>query len=437
MRASADLAVQQAKRHEDRIGRDIACDATSYAANARLVHCCPDREACRERPRFPKVLRAANGEAVEKHRHKTAKETEDATSEGGELDNRLRPLLDEDPRRDDLPDGPRYWVQHGHIYRSLDATAGARSYDGEFWLGGLLMAAVDVFIGAPLAVRPMAADRAESQAYPELLERVREATGAYPDRVAGDRGYSVASVFLHNSERGIASAFPWRKPNGSVTAREDTDRDEFDRHGVPRCRHCGGPGDLTAAGLGFHITSRPEPVLRFRCMLGLTPDCAKQQQLSCSVEPRMLIPLSRLTEPYNALRRVGKSMERVWGDWRARYGVAGKNAETRTTRRHSELCQELRAEGARLIEWCRILLRQGWLGSHRHRNTREPKDVSGARRLGNILRARERHGLNLPYGAYAVEAGFAPDRAPPPADSTGPPDDTASNESAPAENLHQ
>lgn len=172
-------------------------------------------------------------------------------------------------------------------------------------------------------------------------------------------------------------------------------------------------------------------------MLGLTAECAAQQQISCSVEPRMLIPLSRLTDPYNALRRVGKSMERVWDT-----GAPATASPARTSR--PEPCAA-RASSARSCAprlpgsssgFASCCARAG-SGSHRHRNLREPKDVSGARRLGNILRARERHGLNLPYGTYAVEAGFVPDRAPPPADQTGPPDDTASNEAEPPENLHQ
>ena len=79
----------------------------------------------------------------------------------------------------------------------------------------------------------------------------------------------------------------------------------------------------------------------------------------------MLIPLNRLTEQYNALRVTGKTMERVWRHWRDRYNVAGKNLESRTFRRQSQLCQELRGETARLIEWVRVLLREGWLGGTR------------------------------------------------------------------------
>jgi len=206
--------------------------------------------------------------------------------------------------------------------------------------------------------------------------------------------------------------FPWRRPNGSIKTRGEADRDEYDRHGIPRCRHCGGPGDLTGPGLGFHLPG-DKPVLRFRCQLNLTPECKGQQQIACSTEPRLLIPLSRLSEPYNALRVAGKNMERLWRHWRDRYAVAGKNIDARTLRRQSLPCQELRAEAARLIEWFRVLLREGWLGSRRRSAETDPTSISGEKRLSSILAARDRHGVNLPYGRYAVAAGFAAGPDPP------------------------
>lgn len=408
-RACGDHCVAAAKRHDDRVGRDIGVDGTSFQANARLRHCCPDREACRRRPRMPQLLASATGTQAEEQRHKEAVEP---PPEDGQLDNKLRLLPEDDPRRVLLPEGPRYYLQHGHIYRCLDSSAGCRSYTDKFWVGGILQAAVDVFTGGLLSVQAIAADEAEHIAYPALLERCRTATGTYPDRVSGDRGYSVSTTFMHNTERGIASVFPWRKPN--LGSRADVDCDEFDRHGVPRCRECGAPGDITSAGLGFHLTGRGEPVIRFRCELQLTDKCQRVQQISCSVEPRMLIPLSRLTESYNALHVAGKNLERVWGHWRQRYRVAGKAPDTRTRRRQSIGCQVTRSQAARFIDWFRILLRNGWLGSHRTRNDGEPAVISGLRRLKSILSARTRHGLNFPYGQAAFAAGFALDPDPPP-----------------------
>ena len=89
----------------------------------------------------------------------------------------------------------------------------------------------------------------------------------------------------------------------------------------------------------------------------------------------------------------GKQMERIWAHWRQRYNVAGKSADTRTRRRGSVRCQELRAEAARLVDWFRILLLNGWLGSNRITNDQDVAPVYGRARLSNVLRKRERAGL--------------------------------------------
>ena len=51
-----------------------------------------------------------------------------------------------------------------------------------------------------------------------------------------------------------------------------------------------------------------------------------------------------------------------------------------------------------LIDWFRVLLRHDWLGSWRVVNKKEPKVVSAVTGLERIRKARERRGLDLPYG---------------------------------------
>ena len=77
-----------------------------------------------------------------------------------------------------------------------------------------------------------------------------------------------------------------------------------------------------------------------------------------------------------------------------------------------------RAQAALLVEWFRIAIRHGWIGSHRRRNTETPMPISGRRQLESLLRARDRHGLELPYGAAAQRAGYAANA--PPVDPGGP-----------------
>jgi hypothetical protein len=426
-RAAGDLCVRQARRHDERVGRDAAVDATAFEAHARLRHCCPDRNACRALRAGPQALRRADASEIADERHERVRS---AINDDAQAERRsgLTPVSADDPRlalldaAGRLDPHARYYDQRGHLFRCVDGTAGGRKYrDKTFWLGGLLHAAVDVITGAPLAVRAYAADEHEYRHYPALLDQVKQATGQLPDRVAGDRGLSRPEVFRHNTSLGVASVFPWRKLNRTETERRDLDTDSVDRHGIPRCRHCGGPGDLTAPRLGFHLTGRAEPVLVFRCMLGLTAGCAGDQQITCTENPRLLLPLSRLTPEYHAMSVAGKHLERVWGHWRRRYGLAGKNPETRVYRRHSVPCQQLRADAARFIEWFRVLLRLGWVAGRAARAETDERAIRGDRRLNNVLRARSRHRLAVPYGAYAHAAGLAPDPSPPPTDRGQPP----------------
>lgn len=99
-------------------------------------------------------------------------------------------------------------------------------------------------------------------------------------------------------------------------------------------------------------------------------------------------------------------------------GATGTPSPARTSTREPFAakawpCQELRAEAARLIEWFHVLLREGWLGSRRRSAETDPTSISGEKRLSSILAARDRHGVNLPYGRYAVAAGFAAGPDPP------------------------
>lgn len=64
----------------------------------------------------------------------------------------------------------------------------------------------------------------------------------------------------------------------------------MDLYGVPRCKHCGGPGEQSGRSsngkqtLGFHFDRQgglPVPRIRFECMLQLTPDCAGTQTIPC------------------------------------------------------------------------------------------------------------------------------------------------------------
>jgi hypothetical protein len=226
-----------------------------------------------------------------------------------------------------------------------------------------------------------------------------------PQAVVFDRGYSFESTFEFNTREGIASIIPFRAPNWKK-AREDLSTEDVDMHGVPRCKHCGGPGDQDGPGLGFYLDRGVVPRIKFRCELELITDCKKVQSIACEKSWRLLLPTGRLTERYHALKKAGENKERNWYHWRARYTVAGKNVDTRP-KRPGLAWQELRASAALFLEWFRLCLRHGWLCSHRRRNYAQPVPFTDAdNALRSVLGKRRRMGLDLPYGKAAALCGI-------------------------------
>jgi hypothetical protein len=405
-RAVADQLIRQARKHEPRIGQVVHVDGTAWQTHARLIHDCPDSSACAQRSRAAKLPQRASDEEVQEHRHAEAEGPEPAE---GELPDGAAPIAGEDE------DFKYVWASNGHRYRFRDKTAGARLHGPrkkstkrkrrKFWLGGILLAGNDHFLGAPLAVTNIAADEHEHHAYPPLMDEVIEAIGDRPLGMTGDRAQSIKSVFEYNTTEGIASVLPWRKPRADIT-REAMRTDAYDEHGIPRCRYCGGPSLLESAGMGFYMDGKGKPRLRFKCLLRHTAECEKAQSIACEKEWRLLVPISRVTPYYHAVRKSHEHFERVFRHWRDRYGVAGKNADTRLKRPGLPF-QQLRASAALVIEWFRICLRYGWLGSARRRELGELRVVDGTTRLKTTLGTRKKRGLSLPYGRAAVKLGLA------------------------------
>jgi len=73
-------------------------------------------------------------------------------------------------------------------------------------------------------------------------------------------------------------------------------------------------------------------------------ECKRQQSIACSEGYRLLLPINRLTPCYHAVRKSRGYCERTFRYWRTRYGVAGKNADTRLKRPGLPF-QQLRAPG--------------------------------------------------------------------------------------------
>ena len=101
-----------------------------------------------------------------------------------------------------------------------------------------------------------------------------------------------------------------------------------------------------------------------------------------------------------------KTNERVFRHWRSRYLVAGNGVDARPKRPGITSANQ-RAAAALFLEWFRIALRHGWLGSHRRRNLAGPVRISSRGVENKFLLHRHRDGLDLPYGPAAIRAGVA------------------------------
>jgi hypothetical protein len=128
----------------------------------------------------------------------------------------------------------------GCWFRTLDVDAGIRAYMGprgakRFWHGYYSGKAVDHYTGGAIPIVE-SASRQEYDIRRPLRPRLRAAR-----RAAGDRhrrqGPVHRTAFKKRTTNGTAPVFPWR-PSGGDFKRHD--HDTHDRHGIPRCKHCGG-----------------------------------------------------------------------------------------------------------------------------------------------------------------------------------------------------
>ena len=199
------------------------------------------------------------------------------------------------------------------------------------------------------------------------------------------------------------------------TMRQRRDEDEYDRHGIPRCRHCGGQSKFV------RFAHKPYPRLWFECLEDRTYGCKRSQSIACSKNWRSLLPLWRVERAYMALRESHQIYERVHNHWRSRYRVGAATHEMRPKRR-GLTCQQLRANAALLIEWLRILDREGWLGSARRNRRTSVRTEAPAAIIQRIRESRAKYGVQLPYGPKAVELGIGRMRPGEPPPGPDPPD---------------
>lgn len=315
------LVIQHARFHEPGIGRGTTVDGTMTSTRAGLIHRCPPstdcgakqqkaarlRESHGRAPRAPKALgygsRTAPLSVEESNRlkHAEVRETDPTVAKPPSL-SRMTALKPAQVKALRLDRNFRWWKQtykkdDVHYYCCQDATVGARNYAkaggaNQFSIGWNRMRASDVLTGICLGFEMFPSDQQEYDHYPDLLAQIERNVGRAPHVVTGDRGPSVKPVFQLNNRKGIASVLPFRKA-GTFTAPEQLENKHVDRHGRPRCKHCGAPCKTVGSGLGFTVTKFGTPTIRGRCTAKVQAGCRRIQSFACSTEPRLLQPLTK------------------------------------------------------------------------------------------------------------------------------------------------
>jgi hypothetical protein len=408
--SAAGVVIRRCRSHDPRVMAHVHFDFTEDETHATLIHDCQPDEECAYRKVKTRSgrYRGVPGAALHPQRVKTGVARQDretrnaeAPEESAEQDKASLPERVETVQR-----GSRTIKrirQNGCWYRTRDLDAGIRAYTGErgakrFWHGYYAGKAVCHFTGG---VVPSVEDASTQEYYlfPPLYNRVSEMAGSAPETAIGDKGFSIASCFEHATKHGSAPVFPWRPGNGQARRH---DQETHDRHGVMRCKRCGGPMEQT------RFSAKDEkPRLWFRCMIGASPECAKEQTISCATDWKALVPLARTEPLYHELKESHGTYEGVHDYWRDRYKVAADELGVRP-KVVSRDWHRLRSNVACLIDWLRIAAKNGWLGSTRAARRKGERRFKerGERIASRLAKMRVTMGLAQPYGLKAVELGL-------------------------------
>jgi hypothetical protein len=366
-RAAASL-IQRARSKDARVGAWWHIDATEAETHAAPMHDCLPHEPCptRRRASIPRLDTRVVRELREAADEQPVEDGDPAVAVAGV---RSEPIV---KRVVDRERGGVRFYSGGHWWFSRDPDAGTRAYTSgtrarRAWHGYYNGKIADHYTGGPLTIHVFPADQQEYSAYPEMYERARRNLGADPFAIAGDRGHAAPAVYEHNTRRGVASVFPYRRRSRHSPKQAEA-TSEWDEHGIPLCRHCGSGGDFVRFSI---VDDRPR--LWFECSMPQSAGCDKVQTISCTKDFMRLLPLWRTMDAYQAMRESHGEYERVHHLERVRYLVGPDQLSIRPKRIGIGV-QQLRSSAAMLLEWLRICLRQGWLGrTGGARTTTRPK----------------------------------------------------------------
>jgi hypothetical protein len=409
--SAAGAVIRRCRQHDSRVMAHVHFDFTEDETHAALIHDCQPDEECAYRAKMARLRgrrRAAAGYALRPQRVKTGVARRDREERNAEdPDASIERDKESLPARVEIVQRGSRTIkrirQGGCWYRTRDLDAGIRAYEGErgakrFWHGYYAGKAVCHFTGGAIPSVDNASIM-ECHLFPALYDRVREMAGEAPQSAIGDKGFSITSCFEHATKNGTAPVFPWRPAGGD---RKRHDKETHDRHGVMRCKHCGGPMEQARFS-----AANEKPRLWFRCTLGATPECAKEQTISCKADWRLLVPLARTSALYHELKESHGTYEGIHDYWRDRYKVSADELGVRPKVVSAEW-HRLRANVACLIDWLRIAAKNGWLGSARaERRAGERKfQARGQRIAARLAKMRVRMGLAQPYGVRAAQLGL-------------------------------
>lgn len=258
--ATAKL-VQRARRHDSRVGAHVHFDGTEDETHAALVHDCRDGTCPRQRTGAV-AGRGRSGAGRRPRRESTPAFRHER--------QRLAAMTPEDQDQEldsQSPDRTELLTVGGRVvkrvkvggcwYRTLDADAGIRAYTSirgvtRFWHGYYNQKSICHFTGGGFYAGVYSASRQEYDLFDDVYDVTCRIIGEAPETAVTDMGYSVASVFKKCTTNGTAPVMPWRPAGGD---RKRPDKDGHDRHGIPRCKHCGGPTSFVR----FHPGDRPKP----------------------------------------------------------------------------------------------------------------------------------------------------------------------------------
>lgn len=305
-------------------------------------------------------------------------------------------------------------IAGGHLYRTLDTTGGLRKYAfprNQSWHGGLLQAAVCPRYRTAIDFQAFAADEQPYDHLPELYEQLEQALGERPLAMSFDALYATKDNAEFLIRRGTQPIKPHTKRESAE--REEMRCDVFDEHQVIRCPACGSETEQEP----YFVFQNGDPRVRVRCLTPHTEKCYGWQSVRCEERWGWVGILNYKDKLMNQLREKHGQMEGYWDSMRKRHGAAGKDTTSKIKRRSVVPAQQLRAEAALFIDWLRLSLRHGWIGSWNKINENAPVAVNDNGRTTIIRLSRAKRALQFPYGKQAVRLGLAkppPDEDPPP-----------------------